>query len=210
MNSTLIETVRVVNGTAPLWTLHLARIQRSCAALGFAFPTLVPPQRGPDRVCRYEISPDGVRVSEREPGPTAPVRIITARTWHKPYPNKIADRACFEQAQVEAAAASANDAVLMTPQGWVAEGTIWSILWWEMGLLCAPALEIGILPSVGRARVSELKRYVGERKLTRRALSGVPLFLVNSARGIVEVDTWDGERVPRYPETARLASQFWP
>lgn len=200
----------MVNGAVPLWPLHLERIQRSCAALGFSFPTLVPPQRGPDRICRYEISQAGVRVSEREPAPTTPVRIITAKAWHQPYPHKVVDRSCFEQAQGEAAAAGAHDAVLVTPQGWVAEGTIWSLLWWEMGLLCAPALGIGVLPSVGRARLAEIRGHVVERKTTRRALAGVPVFLVNSARGVVEIEQWDGERVPRHPETARLAGQFWP
>jgi len=63
---------------------------------------------------------------------------------------------------------------------------------------------------VGRARLVEIRRHLVERKVTRRALAGVPVFLVNAARGVVEVDSWDGERVPRHPETARLAQAFWP
>jgi branched-subunit amino acid aminotransferase/4-amino-4-deoxychorismate lyase len=206
----LIETVRVVNGRTPLWPLHLARIERSCTALGRAFPTLVPPHGGPDRVCRYEITDDGVKVSERDVGAVRPVRLMTSGVGHTPYPHKTTDRACFNQAGQEATNARMDDAVLLTPEGWVAEGTIWSVCWWEMGVLCAPALSLGILPGVGRARVFEIRRHIVERKVTRRALTGVSLFLVNSARGVVEVESWDGDRVPKSQETARLAAQFWP
>jgi branched-subunit amino acid aminotransferase/4-amino-4-deoxychorismate lyase len=33
-SATLIETVRVRNGVAPLWELHLQRLVASCRALG--------------------------------------------------------------------------------------------------------------------------------------------------------------------------------
>ena len=194
---------------APLWNLHLARLRSSCLKLGIGFPTLVPPNGGRDRVCRYEIRPDGVGLAEREAGATRPLRLITARTRHKPYPFKTTDRAVFAEAKSEAGAADADDAVLVTAQGWVAEASIWSICWWEMNLLAAPALSLGILPGVGRSRLLALRRHIVERKVTRRALSGVPIFLVNAARGVVEVESWDGERVPGHPETARLAAQFW-
>ena len=206
----LIETVRVQNGTTPLWQLHLARLNRSCSAVGRAFPTLVPPHGGPDRVVRYEIMGDGVRVEERDVGPVRSQRLITARAHHKPYPHKTNDRGCFDKAGLEAAHARADDAVLLTPEGWVAEGTIWSLCWWEMGVLCGPALELGILPGVGRSRVIQLRRHMVERKVTRRALTGVSVFLVNAARGVVEVESWDGDSVPKSAETARLAAQFWP
>jgi branched-subunit amino acid aminotransferase/4-amino-4-deoxychorismate lyase len=206
----LIETVRVRNGTTPLWSHHLARVQRGCAALGRAFPTLVPPSGGPDRVCRYEITEDGVKVSERDPGPSRPLRLITAKTPHRPYPHKVAERSWFDAAAMEASDARVDDAVLLTPEGWVAEATLWSLCWWEMGLLCAPAVTLGILPGVGRARVTQIRHHLVERKVTRRALTGVSVFLVNSARGVVEVESWDGDRVPPHPETARLAAQFWP
>jgi 4-amino-4-deoxychorismate lyase len=206
----LIETVRVINGATPLWPLHLARIERGCAALKRAFPTLVPPHGGPDRVCRYEIAEDGVKVSERDVGPIRPVRLMTAKVRHQPYLHKTTERTCFNSAGQEATAARMDDAILVTPEGWIAEGTIWSVCWWEMGVLCGPALTLGVLPGVGRARVAELRRHIVERKVTRRALTGVSVFLVNAARGVVEVESWDGDRVPRSGETVRLAERFWP
>lgn len=205
----LIETVRVIHGATPLWSYHLARIERGCAALGRPFPTLVPPHGGPDRICRYEITEDGVKVSERDVGPVRPVRLMTAKTKHQPYPFKTTDRGCFNAAGREATDARMDDAILVTPEGWVAEGTIWSLCWWEIGVLCAPALSLGVLPGIGRARLAELRRHVGERRVTRRALTGVSVFLVNAARGVVEVDSWDGDRVPGHPETASLAQKFF-
>lgn len=205
----LIETVRVINGNTPLWSLHLARIERGCAALKRPFPTMVPPHGGPDRVCRYEITGDGVKVSERDVGPVRPVRLMSARTKHEPYPLKTTDRGCFNAAGLEANEARMDDAILFTPEGWVAEGTIWSVCWWEMGILCGPALDLGILPGVGRARIIELRRHMVERKVTRRALTGVSVFLVNAARGVVEVESWDGERVPRHSETVALSQRFF-
>lgn len=205
----LIETVRVIQGTAPLWNRHLARLHESCGRLGLGFPTLVPPHGGGDRVLRYEVRPDGVGLFERQVGPTTPLRLVTAQVPHKAYPCKTTDRACFAEARSEADAANAHDAVLLTAQGWVAEATIWSLCWWEMNLLAAPALALGILPGIGRFRVGAIRGHIVERKVTRRALSGVPIFLVNAARGVVEVESWDGESVPRHPETARMAAQFW-
>jgi branched-subunit amino acid aminotransferase/4-amino-4-deoxychorismate lyase len=138
------------------------------------------------------------------------VRLLTAKAWHHPYRHKTTDRDCFNQAGLEATNARMDDAILVTSEGWVAEGTIWSLCWWEMGILCGPALNLGVLPGIGRARVAEMRRHIVERKVTRRALTGVSVFLVNAARGIVEVESWDGDRVPKSTETARLAAQFWP
>ena len=49
----LIETIRVRNGAAPLWYLHLRRLAVSCKALGIPLPgELPPPEGGADRVYR--------------------------------------------------------------------------------------------------------------------------------------------------------------
>ncbi len=44
--TTLLETVRVRNGVAPLWPLHLERLHRSAAALGIAVGELERPAGG--------------------------------------------------------------------------------------------------------------------------------------------------------------------
>ena len=207
----LIETMRVVGGKVPLWAYHRARIETSCKALGLPLPGRMQiPGSGADVACRFEIGSGGVRAMSRAPGSTAPLEVITARTPHRPYPHKTTDRTCFDLAAAEAKAAGAEDAILLTPEGFVAEGTVWTVCWWEMNLLCAPPLGLGVLPGVGRARIQELRLHIVEKRVQRRALAGVPVFLVNAVRGVVEVSRWDGHQVPRHPETARLAQLFWP
>jgi branched-subunit amino acid aminotransferase/4-amino-4-deoxychorismate lyase len=207
----LIETIRIRNGEAPLWYLHLRRLAVSCKALGVPLPgELEVPKGGNDRVYRLEVGMRGVQVSERLAGPVTPVRLIVSKVAHHSYPYKTTDRAQFDRALDAARAAGADDALLLTPGGFVAETAIWSVLWWDYDELCGPAAELGILPGVGRARVTELAGKVEERRSTLKDLEGLPLFLVNAVRGVVPVATLDGVPVPVVPETDGLARRFWP
>src|SRR5919108_1562357 len=99
----LIETIRIRDGAAPLWYLHLRRLVASCRALGVPLPReLITPAGGDDRVYRLEVGMRGVEVSERPVGSTAPVRLIVSRVMHRPYPHKTTDRAQFDEALAEA------------------------------------------------------------------------------------------------------------
>jgi branched-subunit amino acid aminotransferase/4-amino-4-deoxychorismate lyase len=69
---------------------------------------------------------------------------------------------------------------------------------------------MGILPGVGRARVTELAGKVEERRTSWKELKGASLFLVNAVRGVVKVSAVQDERVPPSSETDALAAQFWP
>jgi branched-subunit amino acid aminotransferase/4-amino-4-deoxychorismate lyase len=207
----LIETIRVRNGAAPLWYLHLRRLATSCKALGIPLPgELIPPQGGSDRVHRLEVGMRGMQVSERLVGSTEPVKLIVSRVAHHPYPHKTTDRAQFDRALDKARGAEADDALLLTPGGFVAETAIYSVFWWEGVTLCAPATEMGILPGVGRARVAEIAGQPEERKTTWKELQGVPLFLVNAVRGVVKVSAVQDDRVPSSERTDDLAARFWP
>ena len=69
----LIETVRIRNGVAPLWYLHLRRLATSCKALGVPLPgELITPGGGADRVHRLEVGPQGWRSASGRSG--APLR----------------------------------------------------------------------------------------------------------------------------------------
>lgn len=207
----LIETIRIRNGEAPLWYLHLRRLAVSCKALGVPLPgVLEVPKGGNDRVYRLEVGMRGMQVSERLAGPTAPVKLVVSKVAHHSYPYKTTDRAQFDRALDAARAAGVDDALLLTPGGFVAETAIWSVLWWDYDQLCGPAFELGILPGVGRARVTELVGRVEERRSTLKDLEGRPLVLVNAVRGVVPVATLDGMPVPAAPETDALARRFWP
>src|SRR6476469_4552409 len=184
----LIETIRIRNGSAPLWYLHLRRLATSCKALGVPLPGDLPtPEGGPDRVYRLEVGMRGVQVSERLVGAAAPVRLIVSHVTHHSYAYKTTERAQFDRALDGARSAGADDALLLTPGRFVAEAAIYSVLWWEDGTLCAPAFDVGVLPGVGRARLTELVGKVEERRVPPEDLEGFPLFLVNSVRGVVPI-----------------------
>lgn len=208
---TLIETVRIRNGVAPLWYLHLRRLAKSCRALGVPLPgTLLTPEGGHDRVHRLLVSKRGPVAGERPVGSTAPVRLVTSKVVHRPYPHKVVERERFDRALAEAKAVGADDAILITPGGHVAETAIWGVLWWEDGRVAAPPLELGILPGVARARIEELTGQIEEQRVTVDELKGKPVFVANSVRGVVPVASIDGVEIAESSETFGLAERFWP
>jgi branched-subunit amino acid aminotransferase/4-amino-4-deoxychorismate lyase len=211
----LIETLRVREGRIPFLEQHLARLARSVAALGLPRPAqdpaaLLRPFAGTeDAVLRLEVSDARASVTVRELPPLSPPAVITASEPHQPYPHKTTERDCFVDAAREAEIAEADDALLLTPEGWVAEGTVWSAFWWDGERLRTPSLELGILPGIGRARVLELAKRVDEGRYPRGALEGKSLFLTNAARGIVAIASLDGALLRGDPRTAQLAKSFW-
>ena len=110
----------------------------------------------------------------------------------------------------EAEVAEADDALLLTHDGLVAEGTVWTLFWWDGNRLRTPALELGILPGIGRARVLELVPQVEQGRHPRAGLAAKSLFLTNAVRGVVPIASLDGEAVPPQARTLDLAERFWP
>jgi branched-subunit amino acid aminotransferase/4-amino-4-deoxychorismate lyase len=211
----LIETLRVRDGAIPFLERHLARLARSLAALGLAAPDrdvaeLVRPLAGiGEGVLRVEVRDGRASVTVRAlPLPVSP-HVVTARTSHVAYPHKTTARDAFERAAAEATAAGADDALLLTAAGWVAEGTVWTVCWWEGERVRTPALSLGVLPGIGRARLAELAP-LDEDRAPREALVGRSLFLVNAVRGVVALAALDGAAVPQDPRTAEVARRFWP
>ena len=207
----LIETIRVRGGTAPLWYLHVRRLAVSCKALGIPLPPkLPPPEGGSDRVHRLQVGMRGVQTSERLVDPPEPVKLIISRVAHHAYPYKTTERTQFDRALDRARGAEADDALLLTPGGFVAETAICSVLWWEDGKLCGPAFDLGVLPGVGRARLTELAGSIEERHATWKDIQERSPFLVNSVRGVVKILSVQGEPVHSSSQTDALAARFWP
>lgn len=211
----LIETMRVRGGRIPFLARHLERLERSLRELGLSGPSqdvqeLVRPfaEIG-DAVLRLEVADGRASVTVRALPELAPPSVITASEPHEPYPHKITERDCFVDAAREAEVAEADDALLLTHEGLVAEGTTWTLFWWDGKRLRTPAIELGILPGVARARVREL-RAVDEGRYPRDALREKSVFLTNAVRGIVPVASLDGVSVRRDRRTAELARRFWP
>ena len=212
----LIETMRVREGAIPFLAHHLARLERSLAELRLPRPRqdperLVKPFAGiGNAVVRLEVSDGRASVTVRDVPPLAPPAVITAAEPHEPYPHKTTARGVFTDATNEAELAEADDALLLTPDGYVAEGTVWNVFWWDGGVLRTPALELGILPGIARARVLELFAQVDTGAFPRAALRDKSLFLTNAVRGVVPIATLDGVPVPADCRTTDLATRFWP
>jgi branched-subunit amino acid aminotransferase/4-amino-4-deoxychorismate lyase len=212
----LIETMRVRGGRLPLLERHLKRLRGSLAALGRPAPpgdlaalARAAAGSGADGVVRLEVSDGQAAVTMRDVPSVTPLAVTLATEPHAPYPHKSTERGVFDRALAEARALGADDALLVNAAGYVAEGTTWSLFWWEGGRLCTPALDLGILPGVGRARVMELAE-VAEARVTMATFAWRSLFLVNAVRGIVPIGSLRGRDVPLDARTAELSHRFWP
>lgn len=211
----LIETIRARNGRVPWLGRHLERMHAAIAALELPAPLddlgeLVRITSGAgDRVIRLELREGHAEITTRDVNSERSIAVIVSGEVHLPYPHKTTHREQFGRALANARRTGADDALLVTPEGYVAEGTAWSLFWWDGARLCTPAADLGILPGVGRARVMELAA-VQEERARVSALAGRSLFLVNAVRGIVEIGMLEGADVPRDPRTAELSSGFWP
>ena len=162
-----------------------------------------------DRVVRLQLTDGHAEITTRAVNVEPAITVVVAGEVHHPYPHKTTQREQFGRALANARRIGANDAVLLTADGIVAEGTAWNVFWWENGSLYTPAADLGILPGLGRARIMELTD-VKEERVPVGAIAGRSLFIVNAVRGIVEVATLNGVPVPRGPRTAELSSVFWP
>jgi branched-subunit amino acid aminotransferase/4-amino-4-deoxychorismate lyase len=210
MKRTLLETVRVIAGRAPLWPLHIDRLSSSCAELEMALPDLVEPRGGEDRVLRLEVRAGGVHVTERGVGSLAPIVLATSPAVHRGYRHKTADRAWLDAARASALAAGADDAMLLTEDGEVVEASRWALGWWEEEVLCFPPLALGGLPSVARARLGEVTRGgVISAPLSRSGMRTKSLLACNAARGVVPVHLVDGVPISQNHRTLALQSRFW-
>jgi branched-subunit amino acid aminotransferase/4-amino-4-deoxychorismate lyase len=206
----LLETMRVRNGRIPLLALHRRRLQASAISLGLPLTELSPAEGGADRVIRAELGPAGLTFTERPLGSVTPVRLVVSRVVHHPYRHKTVERAQFDRTLDEARSSGADDGILLTPEGFVAETAIWTLVWWEGSHLAAPAFDLGILPAVSRARLEEVVGRVAERRVPPEDLRGKAILVANAARGLVPVASLSGQPVPGHPDTPRLMEAFWP
>jgi branched-subunit amino acid aminotransferase/4-amino-4-deoxychorismate lyase len=214
----LIETMRARGGGIPWLERHLARLCASIAALGVPHlpddvVDLVRWSAGPgdsgDRVIRLHLTAGHAEITTRDVSAEREIAVVVSQEVHQPYPHKTTRRDQFRRALAGARQLGSSDALLVTADGYVAEGTAWSLFWWDNARLCTPAADLGILPGIGRRRVMELAD-VAEMRVPVEALRGRRLFLVNAVRGIVEIATFQGEAVPRDRRTAELSASFWP
>lgn len=120
------------------------------------------------------------------------------------------------QALRQAAASAAEDAILCSPAGDVAEGATSNVFMVRAGELVTPALATGLLEGITRALVLALATELGigwrETKIWPDELRAADeVFLTSSVRGAMPVTTLDGQRVGAGgvgPVTRRILTRY--
>jgi branched-subunit amino acid aminotransferase/4-amino-4-deoxychorismate lyase len=133
--------------------------------------------------------------------------VATARRTPAALPGviKSANRLDAILAKLEAEAAGVDEAILLSVDGAVAEGTTCNVFWRAGSTLFTPALEVGILPGVTRAAVLELVARAGraarEGRYPVEALRAADeIFLTMTSLGPVPVRALDGRALPPAPD----------
>lgn len=217
----VFETMRVKGGLLPLLDRHLDRLEFGRVSLGLpelphdlsrmlAGEAAAGPAEG---ILRVQW--DGqLSMTRRDLPSLDPVSVVTSSVVHTGYRVKTTDREIFDRARAEARAHGADEGILLTEDGYVAEGSLFAIGWFEGDRIRVPSLDLGILPSIGRARALEVGTALGfvieEGRFTRFDLEGRSSWICTSVRGVVPIVSLDGRPVPPDARAGRLAASFWP
>lgn len=104
------------------------------------------------------------------------------------------DLSLGQQLRRKAKMHGADEAVLLDSRGFIAEGALSSMVWWQGEVLCAPSEEVRWLPSITRnlvldiARQSEIEVRLVEAK--PEDLAGCEIWLLSALNGIRPVSRW--------------------
>jgi branched-chain amino acid aminotransferase len=147
-------------------------------------------------------------------------RVITARTRRPPPAAvppelKAIGRPYAILARLEAEHAAADDALLLSHDGYVAEGTAWNVFWCAAGRLFTPELRVGILGGITRGVLIEIATGLGltvtQGAWTPDALEDADeIFASMTSLGVVSFQSLDGRSLPaERPVGERLLRHYW-
>ena len=89
---------------------------------------------------------------------------------------------------------NADEAALTTPEGYLEEGALSSIVWWRGDVLCAPDSSVPWLESITRNEVFALANAMGYQTRLERVkpsdLVGLEVWVLSSLHGIRPVNEW--------------------
>lgn len=181
--------------------LHLARMKRSAAALGFQFDRHA--ARNQIQALCFELeepaklrllaSRSGATALETQPMPAAfesPLKVaalphpLDPSDWRLMH--KTTDRGFYDDALAAAQSHGAGEAILVRDDGLVTEGSFTNIFVERDGALLTPATSLGLLPGILREYLIE-KGQAREAELTLDDLAG-GFQLGNSVRGLFSAE----------------------
>lgn len=150
----------------------------------------------------------------------APQQGHSVRLWLSPSPDartnpliKGPDLGWLASLRRAAVEAGADEAVLLSGDGHILEGSATSILWWNGDTLCAPPERGRLLPSVTRELILDAAGAAGVAVSLRDAspaeLAGLEVWTVNALHGIRPVTAWIGTGITAGPAHRALRWQVY-
>lgn len=218
------ETMRWSNGIIPLMSLHFERLERSLDFLNRVKPADLSPsevlrvstllageRKTPHRV-RLTIFPDGqnrsrwmIQVTEVQI-PGRPFRVLISNVPRNAGSKeslgcKLSRRIDYRNAAREASAQGFDDAVLLTPAGFVSESAIANIFWVKSDVVYIPSVSSLPLQGTGMRVLKEAflrgnVHFVEGDFLPDALFEADAVFLINAVRGVLPVIAIDNHDIP--------------
>lgn len=181
----LIETMLWDGTAAPRWPLHLSRLRRSAAMLGWDCPEVAP--SGPDHPARLRLTLDRAGEVEWQVAPLPPAKgewrvgLATARLasddpWLRV---KSTRRQVYDRARA-ALPEGLDEVIFLNERGEVCDGSITTVFFDRGQGMRTPPLSSGLLPGVLRADLG-----CPEEVLRAEDLPQVRLWVGNALRGLI-------------------------
>jgi len=105
-------------------------------------------------------------------------------------------------ARREARLRGADEGIMLSPSGLLAEGSISNLFWVAEGVLETPALDVGLLPGVTRGKILDLARALPELQGVREVRAGAErlreaqeIFLTSTSLEVLPVTRFEGRPV---------------
>ena len=117
-------------------------------------------------------------------------------------------------AHFEAEDAGFDDALLLSAEGYIAEGPTWNVFWRKGGTVFTPSLETGILEGVTRSIMMQLAEQAGFAVEEGRYHADVlgdadEIFATMTSNGVVPFSRLDGRSLSDRTVASRLQSDYW-
>jgi len=241
----LFETIRVEGGAPRLWLRHLERLVLSCAELGFPVPPAPAVLRSAlaETLEANQLTDAAARITVtrgipgRRPTPCGcwiEAEPLAGRLWlhgertgavatfsRIPFVpgflgrHKTTSRLAYQIAFEEARAVGADEALLVSPEGAVLEGSVTNVFAVFGGEVRTPPLSSGILPGVMRRTVLERCRALGiepsEVRLAPADLMGADeVFLTNALQQVAPLRRLGEREWEAAPIASRLGTAATP
>ena len=235
----LFDTLRVTGGEPHLWDEHWIRFSRGAEVLRITLAhdskslrkhagKLLEANKSPDAVLRIHLSrgvgPRGysprkanspVLVMSTHPLPPTPKSWKLATTSYRLPPVnalsaiKTSNKLLHVLARAEADTQGADEGLLLTDSGALAQGTSSNLFWIEGRFVCTAPEQAGILPGITRASVFQAceRLKIPVRQTTvqpERLHDSAGVFMTLSTFGLVEAASLNGRALPQSPFPAEL------